>query len=132
MILAPEPTSPSGSLYAYEIARQRLDETELVVLSACSTIDGGTGQRESLTGLAAAFLAAGPPVVVSSLWQIDDRPASKLMRALYSTLRDGEDPAIALQKAQLSLLSGPDLELRSAAHWAGFEVLGGVVPHDRK
>jgi CHAT domain-containing protein len=97
-------------------------------LSACGTIDGGTGRRESLTGLAAAFLAAGPPVVVSSLWQIDDRPASQLMRSFYAALRKGVDPASALRQAQLTLLAGSDPELRSAAHWAGFEVLGGVVP----
>jgi CHAT domain-containing protein len=128
LVLAPEPESPSGSLYAHEIARQSLAGTELVVLAACSTIDGGTGRRESLTGLAAAFLAAGPPVVVSSLWQADDRPAAQLMRVFYAALRNGADPAAALREAQISLLSGPDHELRSAAYWAGFEVLGGVVP----
>ena len=129
LILAPETESPSGSLYAHEIAHQNLDGTELVVLSACSTIDGGTGRRESLTGLAAAFLAAGPPVVVSTLWRIDDRPAAELIRAFYTALRDDGDPSAALRKAQLALLTGSDPELRSAAHWAGFEVLGGAVPN---
>jgi CHAT domain-containing protein len=129
LILAPETESPSGSLYAHEIAHQSLDGTELVVLSACSTIDGGTGRRESLTGLAAAFLAAGPPVVVSTLWRVDDRPAAELIRAFYAALRDDGDPSAALRKAQLTLLAGSDPELRSAAHWAGFEVLGGAVPN---
>jgi CHAT domain-containing protein len=128
LLLAEEGDTGSGALYAYEIANQRLPRTELVVLSACRTIEGGNGQREALTGLTAAFFAAGPPVVVSSLWNVDDGPTLHLMRAFYASLQSGSDPADALRKAQIKLLTGPDPDLRSAAYWAGFEVLGGAVP----
>ncbi|HZF09986.1 MAG TPA: CHAT domain-containing protein [Thermoanaerobaculia bacterium] len=126
LVFAPEGEGDAGALYAHEIARQRLDGTELVVLSACQAIDGGAG-RESLTGLAAAFLAAGPPVVVSSLWNSEDRPTRLLMRAFYSALRRGRGPAVALREAQLQLLTSSDPSFRSPAYWAGFEAIGGAL-----
>jgi len=128
LLLARDGDTGPEALYAYEIADQHLPWTELVVLSACRTIDGGNGQREALTGLTAAFFAAGPPVVVSSLWDVDDEPTRDLMRSFYASLRSGGDPADALRKAQIKLLTGHDPRLRSAACWAGFQALGGAIP----
>ena len=131
LLLAPGDSSDSGALYADELARHRLDRTELVVLSACRTVAGG-GQRENLTGLAAAFLAAGAPAVVASLWDVDDRPTRQLMRQFHLAFRRGSDPGTALRTAQLSLLTGTDPSLRSPAAWAGFETIGGVLPTQPK
>ncbi|MFL6203707.1 MAG: CHAT domain-containing protein, partial [Thermoanaerobaculia bacterium] len=128
LLLAEDGDTRAGSLYAYEIADQRLPGTELVVLSACRTMDGGNGQREALTGLTAAFFAAGPPVLVSSLWDVEDKPTRHLMRSFYASLRAGSDPADALRQAQISLLTSADPSLRSAACWAGFQALGGALP----
>jgi CHAT domain-containing protein len=127
LLLAPGDSSDSGALYADELARHRLDRTELVVLSACRTVAGG-GQRENLTGLAAAFLAAGAPAVVASLWDVDDRPTRQLMRQFHLAFRQGNDPGTALRTAQISLLTGTDPGLRSPASWAGFEAIGGILP----
>jgi CHAT domain-containing protein len=126
LLLAPGPGKPPGDLTAQEIAALRLDATELVVLSACRTLTGGTG-RESLTGLAAAFLAAGPPVVVSSLWNAEDRATRELMRTFHHALRQGQPPGPALRTAQLELLHHPDETLRSPSAWAGFAAVGGGV-----
>jgi CHAT domain-containing protein len=126
LLFAPDADSPSGALYASEIATRRLANTEVVVLSACRAIADNQGSRESLTGLAAAFLAAGPPVVVSSLWNVDDHPTRQLMQRFHRALRRGEDPGDALRLAQLDLLQSSDEALRSPASWAGFEAIGGV------
>lgn len=119
----------SGALYARDLAGYRLEGTRIVVLSACRTLDGVAASRESLVGLAAAFLAAGPPVVVSSLWKVDDRATRELMLAFHAVLRQGAVPATALQSAQLRLLRGPEDRFRSPAFWAGFETFGaGNLP----
>jgi len=115
----------AGPLFARDLAGYRLDNTEMVVLSACRTLDDAAASRESLVGLAAAFLAAGPPVVVSSLWQVEDRATRELMLAFHRVFRKGADPAAALRAAQLELLhASPTGPFRSPAFWAGFEVFG--------
>lgn len=116
----------SGSLFAGDLAGYRLDGTELVVLSACRTLGGTAKARESLVGLTAAFLAAGPPVVVSSLWKVEDRATRQLMLAFHRALRGGSDPAVALRDAQIQLLREPEGRFRSPNYWAPFEVFGGA------
>jgi CHAT domain-containing protein/tetratricopeptide (TPR) repeat protein len=127
LLLADDGGADAGALYADELARQRFARTEVVVLSACRTVAGGGVHRENLTGLAAAFLAAGPTVVVASLWDVEDRPTRELMRHFHVALRSN-DAASALRGAQLALLVSQDPVLRSPAAWAGFQVIGGVTP----
>ncbi|MGD2116420.1 MAG: CHAT domain-containing protein, partial [Acidobacteriota bacterium] len=125
LILAPGSGGPS-SLDARRIASLRLRGTELVVLSACRTLPGGP-ERESFHGLAAAFLAAGPPVVVSSLWEIDDRPTRALMLRFHRALAGGAAPADALRQAQIHLLRQDDPTLATPAAWGAFEAFGGAI-----
>lgn len=124
LVLAPG--AAEGSLAARQIATLRLPETEVVVLSACRTLRAGT-ERESFHGLAAAFFAAGPPVVVSSLWEVDDRATRVLMVRFHQALRGGADPANALREAQLHLLRQEDPMLASPATWGAFEAFGGAI-----
>lgn len=126
LVLAPG--ARGGSLVAREIAALILPEIELVVLSACRTLPGGP-ERESFHGLAAAFLAAGAPVVVSSLWEIEDRAARSLMNRFHRALVEGAAPADALRQAQLHLLRQSDPALASPAAWGAFEVFGGAIAH---
>jgi CHAT domain-containing protein len=124
LLFAAEPGG-SGALYAQALAGVRLTATELVVLSACRTVEGSAASRESLTGLAAALLAAGPPVVIASLWKADDEATRVLMVAFHRELRRGADPASALRAAQRRLARDADGRFRSPAYWAGFVAIGG-------
>ena len=45
---------------------------DLVVLSACNTGRGTALPTEGLLGLSGAFLYAGAPRVISSLWKVED------------------------------------------------------------
>jgi CHAT domain-containing protein len=120
------PGTGSDSLSAAEITGLHLHNTQIVVLSACRTVPGGR-DREEMNGLAAAFLAAGAPVVVSSLWNTEDRATHALMLSFHKALRVGDDAASALRKAQLELLYAHDETLRSSAAWGGFEAIGGAI-----
>lgn len=78
-----------------------LRSSRLVTLSACET-----GMAEFRTipdefvGLPGAFLEAGAPTVISSLWPVDDASTRFLMAELYRVHLGGVAVAAALQCAQ--------------------------------
>ena len=77
---------------------------ELVTLSACNTALGHIS-GDGVAGLSRAFLAAGTPSVLASLWRVADVAGRFQMERFYSALRsNGGDKAAALRQAQLETL----------------------------
>lgn len=98
-----------GILTAVEVADLDLEQTELVVLSACETGRGETAGGEGVLGLQRAFQLAGAKNVVASLWVIDDEATVALMRLFYHKLWNEKKPAAAaLRESQLTLLHHPE------------------------
>ncbi|HLJ91544.1 MAG TPA: CHAT domain-containing protein [Candidatus Angelobacter sp.] len=111
-----------GFLQAHEIFNLKL-HADMVVLSACETALGKEIRGEGLIGLTRAFMYAGAPRVVASLWRVPDNATSELMVAFYQKmLTDRLRPAEALRQAQLAL----QRENRWSApyYWAGFVLQG--------
>jgi len=75
----------------------------LVVLSACETGLGALSRGDDLVGLQRAFLYAGTPAVVTTLWKVDDRASFVLMRDFYARLKTAA-PGEALSLAQRETL----------------------------
>jgi CHAT domain-containing protein len=91
----------------------------LVVLSACETGLGKLSRGDEVVGLQRAFLYAGTPAVVTTLWKVDDRATFELVRAFYTRL-DRANPVEALRQAQLETM-------RIFPHpyaWAAFGLTG--------
>jgi CHAT domain-containing protein len=91
----------------------------LVVLSACETGLGKLSRGDEVVGLQRAFLYAGTPAVVTTLWKVDDRATFELVRAFYTRL-DSANPVEALRQAQLETM-------RAFPHpfaWAAFGLTG--------
>ena len=96
--------------------------TQLVVLSACQTQVGELSQGDEIIGLNRAFLYAGAPAVMASLWNVDDAATALLMETFYKNLQEGMPIAKALQQAQQVISRMPDY-----AHpyfWAAFNLTG--------
>lgn len=111
-----------GFLRAHEIYRLNLP-ADLVVLSACRTALGREMRGEGLIGLTHAFLHAGARGVLVSLWEVEDRATSELMRRFYrEMLKGGRPPAAALRAAQAALRREPGRE--APYFWAGFVLQG--------
>jgi hypothetical protein len=108
-------------LRAWQIARSSLP-VEMAVLAGCETAGGRATSGEGVLGLTAAFSSAGVPIVVSSLWPIDDRSTSRVMTAFYSHLASGAPVAEAMRRAQLDV-RGPGDGIHPF-YWAGFTVVG--------
>ena len=72
-----------------------------------------------LDGLNMLVIRRGARAVLASLWRVDDRSTSVLMREFYRQLgRLG--PAEALQRAQQVLRNSPGGAWAAPFHWAGF------------
>lgn len=124
--LAPDPDfrteqTHDGFLTAETILGLTL-RARLVVLSACDT---GRGQitGDGVIGLSRAFMAAGAPRVLVSLWPVPDDATAELMVEFYRAQQEGLDYAAALRQAMLiTRQSHPD-----PLNWAAFTLIGTAV-----
>jgi CHAT domain-containing protein/tetratricopeptide (TPR) repeat protein len=114
----------NGALTAQEIYSQKLKATQLVVLAACDTGNEYVPGGEGVTSLARAFLAAGVPTVVASLWSVDDEATARLFEYFHDNYQKNGDPVIALRDAQLKMLRSSNKRENSPSSWAAFEVIG--------
>jgi CHAT domain-containing protein len=71
ILLAPDKGTP-GDLEAHEVYRLALTRTALVTLSACDTGLGRVSRGDEIWGFTRAFLSAGSPALVVSLWPVED------------------------------------------------------------
>jgi CHAT domain-containing protein len=119
-ILLGKDSKNDGSLEVHEVYGLDLQETDLVVLSACDTQLGPLSRGDDFVGLSRAFLSAGAPAVVATLWPVDDEATGLLMTRFYSNLSSGMGRAASLsaaQKATRARYSHPYF-------WAGFILTG--------
>jgi CHAT domain-containing protein/Tfp pilus assembly protein PilF len=116
----------NGALLTREIYPLDLRHARLAVLSACRTWADDYLNGEGAVGVSRPFLAAGVPVVVSSLWKIDS-PATRNMMIEFHRIRKTQKlpSAEALREAQLGMLRGIEPEYRHPYYWAPFIVAGG-------
>lgn len=142
VVLAPE-AGDDGLLTVKDILGLPQLKARMIVLSACQTAKGKiTG--DGVVGLSRAFVIAGTPSVIVSLWSVDDVMTEYQMETLYYELLRGANKAAALRKAQLKtinflekgLASSRDAEEKSTAggatggdranprYWAAFQLLG--------
>jgi CHAT domain-containing protein len=121
--VTPDGRLRDGLLPVAEIFNLRLS-ADLVVLSACQTALGRSVRGEGLLGLARAFMYAGAPRVVASLWRVDDSATAELMRRFYGGMLGPErlTPGEALRRAQLSVSATK--RWADPYYWAGFVLQG--------
>src|SRR5215213_638487 len=116
----PDGSQSDGVLSAYEIFNLKL-KADLVVLSACETGLGKEVKGEGLMSLMRAFMYAGTPSVVVSLWNVNDESAADLMVRFYRHLqKDGVNKSEALRRAQLEMIEVNGFPF----FWAPFVLVG--------
>jgi hypothetical protein len=103
LALAPDAEN-DGLLTALDVLDLDLP-TDLAVLSACETGRGKIMRGEGIVGLTRAFMFAGAPRVICSLWNVDDEATLALMARFYELWNPKDDKAglpaaEALRRAQ--------------------------------
>ncbi|MGH9871454.1 MAG: CHAT domain-containing tetratricopeptide repeat protein [Pyrinomonadaceae bacterium] len=123
-----EPDSQNdGRLEVHEIFDLQL-HAQLVTLSACDTALGSgyfaeVPAGDDIVGLTRAFLFAGSPSVLATLWEVNDLSAVRFMRGFYGH-RGKSDKAAALAKVQREMRrSGV---YRHPYYWAAFLMEGSM------
>ena len=112
----------SSRLSASEIAGLQLARARLVVLAACGTMIERKRHVDWTPTLSHAFLAAGAPSVIGTLWPIEDAASKSLFERLHSELAATGDAPHALKTAQLRMIGDPDPVMRHPSSWAGVQI----------
>ena len=118
-----------GFLTALEVFQLKV-RADLVVLSACETAKGEVVKTEGIIGLTRAFMFAGAPRVLCSLWKVDDHATRALMEKFYELWNpqngsEGLGCAAALKKAQAFVREHPDHpEWKHPYYWAAWVLWG--------
>ncbi len=112
-------------LYVKDLYNLQLN-ADLVVLSACETGIGKLQRGEGIISLARAFAYAGAKSIVTSLWSVNDKSTSELMRFFYRELRRGKDKDEALRLARQRLIREATVRNSHPFFWAAFVPLGDM------
>lgn len=118
-----------GVLDAADILQRVQLDADLVALGSCETGLSALRRGDELIGLTRAFMYAGTPAVLVSLWRVDDHSTRILMERFYRelTAQGGATKAEALRRAQLALMRLTRGELRSQLARDGEAAEGGSV-----
>jgi len=120
-------SAEDGYLNTQEIYNMKLN-ARLSVLSACNTGSGQMRAGEGVMSLARAFLYAGCPSIVMTLWEVEDKSSAKLMLDFYRYLFKGYSKPEAIQKAKLEHLKNADPLKAHPYFWMGYIIVGDPSP----
>lgn len=115
------------TLNTFEIYNLEL-QSDLVVLSGCSTGSGKFQKGEGVMSLARGFLFAGCPAIIMTLWNVEDVSSSVIMVEFYKNLKNGYAKDESLRRAKVAYIAQAD-PLKAHPHfWLGYVSIGKQTP----
>ena len=107
-------------------------KARMVVLSSCNTGTGRLYSGEGILSLARGFIYSGSESVVMSMWEIDDRTGTEIVKLYYDNLKKGYSKSVSLRKARIEFLKTAD-QLRAHPYfWSTLVIYGDNSPLFRK
>ena len=128
LIFSPDSTGTEDRfLRTYEIYNIPL-KARMVVLSSCNTGTGKLFSGEGILSLARGFIYSGCESVVMSMWEIEDRAGTDIVKLYYDYLKKGYSKSMSLRKARIDFLRKAD-QLRAHPYfWSTLVVYGDNSP----
>ncbi len=112
-------------LSPFELYNQNI-ETNLVVLSSCSSASGQIYKGEGVQGMSKAFILAGSKRVLSSLWNASERSSLDVLTTFFEHLKQGNSPSQSLRQSKLNYLEQALPTLRHPYYWSNYILIGKV------
>ena len=104
------------------------NNAELVVLDACKTNEGKRISGEGIINLSRGFFYNGTKSVLSSLWNVNERSGSMLMKLFYDRIKENNSKSKALQMAKIEYLGRHRSEKILPYYWAVHILNGSTDP----
>ncbi|GAB3021630.1 hypothetical protein GCM10027284_46380 [Cyclobacterium sediminis] len=101
-------------------------KARLAVLSACETGIGEVKKGEGVFNIARAFRYAGCPSLIASMWRINDRSTSLIIKKFYDDLKSAKELDVALQNGKLAFIKNADEITAHPRYWAGVLLIGEI------
>lgn len=118
----------NNNLYLDEIYALDLNNTSLVILSACETGAGRNVTGEGLLSLSRGFMYAGSKGMLSTLWKTEDEVSANLMKSFYKEMQEGYPAEEALQRAKIKFLEDRSIseKYKTPNYWSNFIYVGRI------
>jgi CHAT domain-containing protein len=129
LLFHPDNRHEDGFLHVYELLDMHM-EAPFVVLSACKSASSSKSREIGLTGLSTAFIHAGVPGLLTTLWNISDEASSEIIIRFYKHLSRGLPKDEALRMAKIDYLYNADNFSAHPYFWAGYINIGSAQALD--
>ncbi|MDZ7739048.1 MAG: CHAT domain-containing protein [Bacteroidales bacterium] len=128
MVFSPEPeAAEDGMLNTYEVYNLDIN-AKMLFLSSCNTGSGYLQSGEGVMSLARGFFYSGSPCVIMSLWEVDDRSGSAIVKDFYRNIKKGRSKSHSLRRARMDYLEAAD-QMRSHPYfWGTLVIMGDDAP----
>jgi CHAT domain-containing protein len=128
LIFSPENNSSDDRfLKTFEVYGIPL-KAKMIVLSSCNTGTGYLYSGEGILSLARGFIYSGGQSVVMSMWEIEDKSGTEIVKMFYKNLKSGNSKSKSLRKSRMSYLKNTDQFRAHPYFWSTLIIYGNNAP----
>lgn len=110
-------------LKPYDLYNENLN-SNLVILSTCSTASGKIYNGEGVQGMSKAFIMAGTKYVISSLWNAKERTSKDILIPFLQYTKASNKLSENLRQAKIDYLEKSIPSLRHPFYWSNYILIG--------
>jgi CHAT domain-containing protein len=115
------------ALYLEELYGLNMENTRLMIISACETGNGQLVNSEGVLSITRGFAYAGCASMVNSLWKADDEATAAILHQFHLYLQKGYTKPKALRQAKLDYLHSNTVN-KTPGYWAHLLLTGDTRP----